>query len=368
MIRSSTPRFHRSATATARPSYALAAPTARVTLRKRPAPSLIHQDLDVVERVLRDQLGSSFKTMWVDSESEYERILRFVERFLPLVRGATGVEVILAPRSTLAGKSLREIDFREKYGLTVVAIWREGRPRRTALVDLPVQLGDALLVQGHRDRIRVLSRDPDFLVLEPEGGAAMRTGRAPWAIGALVLMILLSTAGIEIAVAALAAAALVVAAGCVTAEEIYQFVDWRVIVFIGAMLPISTALTTTGVAAQVVSGVIDTVGRGTLPALIALLGIGIVANQVMPSVAATVLLAPIALQIAAATGSGAHAFMMAVIAATGTTFTPISNPVNLLVMGPGGYKMSDYVRIGLPLALLLAGLSLIVIPLFWPLR
>jgi di/tricarboxylate transporter len=278
------------------------------------------------------------------------------------------VEVILAPRSALAGKSLREIDFREKYGLTVVAVWREGRPRRTALVDLPVQLGDALLVQGHRDRIRVLSRDPDFLVLEPEGGAAMRTGRAAWAVGALVLMILLSTAGIEIAVAALAAAALVVAAGCVTAEEIYQFVDWRVIVFIGAMLPISTALTATGAAAQVVAGVIDTVGPGTVPTLIALLGIGIVANQVMPSVAATVLLAPIALQIAAATGSGPHAFMMAVIAATGTTFTPISNPVNLLVMGPGGYKMSDYVRIGLPLALLLAGLSLIVIPLFWPLH
>jgi len=84
---------------------------------------------------------------------------------------------------------------------------------------------------------------------------------------------------------------------------------------------------------------------------------------VMPSVAATVLMAPIALQIAAATESNPHAFMMAVIAAAATTFTPISNPVNLLVMGPGGYRMKDYVRIGLPLAVLIGIVALIVIPL-----
>jgi len=105
-----------------------------------------------------------------------------------------------------------------------------------------------------------------------------------------------------------------------------------------------------------------------LLALIALLATGIVANQLVPSVAATVLLAPLAIQMAAATESNPHAFMMAVIAATGTTFTPISNPVNLMVMGPGGYRVIDYVRVGLPLALLLAATSLILIPIVWPLR
>jgi len=278
------------------------------------------------------------------------------------------VEVTLAPRSSLAGKTLREVAFREKYGVNVLAIWREGRPRRTGLVDLPVQLGDALLVQGRRDRLRLLGHDPDLLVLDTDGGPLTRPARAPWAVAALALMIALSTAGVEIAVAALAAAVVVVAAGCLTAEEIYQFVDWRAIVFIGAMLPLSTALTTTGAADRVVSGLIATVGGGTLPALVALLAIGIVANQMIPSVATTVLLAPIALQIASTTGSNPHAFIMAVIAATGTTFTPISNPVNLLVMGPGGYRISDYVRLGLPLALLLGGVGLLVIPLFWPLR
>jgi len=278
------------------------------------------------------------------------------------------VEVILAPRSTLTGKTLREVDFREKYGVTVLAIWREGRPMRTRLVDLPVQLGDALLVQGRRDRIRVLVRDPDFLVLGADEGAPQRADRAGWAIAALVLMIALSTAGVDIAVAALVSASVVVGGGCLSAEETYQFVDWRVLVFIGAMLPVSTALTATGAAGQAAAWLLAIVGQVPFLALIALLATGIVANQLVPSVAATVLLAPLAIQMAAATESNPHAFMMAVIAATGTTFTPISNPVNLMVMGPGGYRVIDYVRVGLPLALLLAATSLILIPIVWPLR
>jgi len=272
-------------------------------------------------------------------------------------------EVMLAPRSSLFGKTLREVDFREKYGVTVLAIWREGRSMRTKLVDLPVQLGDALLVQGRGDRIRVLGRDPDFLVLGPEETTPLRTDRRGWAIAAVLLMIALSIWGVEIAVAALIAAALVVGAGCINAEEIYRFVEWRVLVFIGAMLPVSTALNLTGATAQIVSGILGVIGNTPFAAMGALLAIGIAANQVMPSVAATVLMAPIALQIAAATESNPHAFMMAVIAAAATTFTPISNPVNLLVMGPGGYRMKDYVRIGLPLAVLIGIVALIVIPL-----
>jgi di/tricarboxylate transporter len=271
-------------------------------------------------------------------------------------------EVLLAPRSSLFGKTLREVDFREKYGVTVLAVWREGRPVRTRLVDLPVQLGDALLVQGRYDRIRLLGRDPDFLVLGPEEAVPVRTSRRRWAIGAVALMVALSLAGMEIAVASLVAAAVVVVSGCVSAEEIYRFVEWRVLVFIGAMLPMSTALVTTGAVSRIVSGILDAVGNSGFGALAAMLAVGIIANQLIPSVAATVILAPLAIQVAAATESNPHAFMMAVIAAAATTFTPISNPVNLLVMGPGGYRMKDYTRLGLPLALLLGLVSLIIIP------
>lgn len=277
-------------------------------------------------------------------------------------------EVILAPRSHLAGKTLREIDFREKYAVTVLAIWREGRPRRTGLVDLPIAHGDALLVQGRRDRIRLLQRDPDFLVLETEEQPSPRSAQAPWAALAAVVMVLASLGGVPIALATLVAAAIVVLAGCLSAEEVYRAIDWRALVFIGAILPLGTALTTTGAAEAVVRGALMAFGATPLLALATVVTISIVLNQLMPSIASVALLAPIALQVAAAAGANPHAFMMAVIAGTGTTFTPISNPVNLLVMGPGGYRMSDYVRVGVPLAILLGIVSLAVIPLFWPLN
>lgn len=276
-------------------------------------------------------------------------------------------EMILAPRSTLSGKTLREIGFREKYGVTVLAIWREGRPRRTGLADLPVQLGDALLVQGHRNQIRMLNREPDFLVLEPSEATGPHTARARWALLAMAAMMITSTAGLPIAIATLLAAGIVVLSGCLPVEEIYGAIDWRALVFIGALLPLGNALIMTGAAAAGVSGALDLFGRTPMPALLTLLIAGIAANQLMPSVAATVLLAPIALQIAEAVGASPHAFMLAVVAATGTTFTPISNPVNLLVMEPGGYRMSDYVRVGLPLALVVGLLGAMIIPAFWPL-
>lgn len=277
-------------------------------------------------------------------------------------------EVILAPRSHLAGTTLREVGFREKYGVTVLAIWREGRPRRTALVDLPIQHGDALLVQGRRDRIGLLARDPDFLVLEAAEQPAPRSGRAPWALLGVVVMIATSLAGLPIATATLVAASIVVVAGCLSAEEVYRAIDWRAVVFIGAILPLGTALTTSGAADVLVRGVLGAFGTTPLLAMATLLAISIVLNQLMPSIATVALLAPIALQAAATAAANPHAFMMAVIAGTGTTFTPISNPVNLLVMGPGGYQMRDYVRVGSPLAVLLGFVGLAIIPLFWPLN
>lgn len=278
------------------------------------------------------------------------------------------VEMILAPRSTLAGRTLREIGFREKYGVTVLAIWREGQPRRTGLVDIPVQLGDALLVQGRRSRIVLLKREPEFLVLEPPEPEVPRYDRALWALVAVVVMIAAITTGLlPVAVATLLAAGIVVVSGCLTVEESYLAIDWRSLVLIGAMLPVGGALTSTGVARALVTSAVGIVGRTPLLALLTVLTTAIVLNQLMPSIAATALLAPIALHAASAVGSNPFAFMMAIVAATGTTFTPISNPVNLLVMGPGGYRMADYVRVGLPLTLVLAAISTIVIPLVWPL-
>lgn len=274
-------------------------------------------------------------------------------------------ELLLAPRSGLAGKTLREIGFREKYGVTVLAIWREGRPRRTGLVDLPVQLGDALLVQGHRERLHLLQREPDFLVLEPDAPAEQRTERAPWALLAVGVLVAASVADVPIALATLLAAGVVVFFRCLRVEEIYQVIDWRALVFIGAILPLGTALSGTGAAAGLSEIALRTLGTNPLLALGVILVVSIVLNQFMPSIAAATVLVPIAIQAAGATGANPHAFVMAVIAGTGTTFTPIGNPVNLLVMGPGGYQMKDYVRVGLPLAIVLGIVSYLLIPTVW---
>ena len=172
-------------------------------------------------------------------------------------------------------------------------------------------------------------------------------------------------AGVPIALATLLAAAIVVLSRCLRVEEIYQVIDWRALVFIGAILPLGTALSGTGAAAEISKIALRTLGTNPLLALSVVLAVSIALNQFMPSIAAATVLVPIAIQAAGATGANAHAFAMAVIAGTGTTFTPIGNPVNLLVMGPGGYQMKDYVRVGLPLAVVLGVVSILLIPAVW---
>jgi len=194
-----------------------------------------------------------------------------------------------------------------------------------------------------------------------------RTELAPWALLSVALLIAASTAGVSIAVATLLAAGLVVISGCVTMEEIYQAVDWQALVFMGAILPLGMALSDTGAAASLSDAVLRALGASKLAALAVMLAIAIGLNQVMPSVAATAVLAPLAIHAAAGVSANPHAYAMAVIAGTGTTFTPISNPANLLVMGPGGYQMRDYMRIGVPLAILLGLVSILLIPVVWPL-
>jgi di/tricarboxylate transporter len=278
-------------------------------------------------------------------------------------------EVILPPRTSLVGKTLKALNFREAYGLSVLAIWREGQPKRTVLAEVPLQVGDALLVQGHRERIRMLKRDPDFLVIETGEVDPPRADKVAWAVAAVVAMIVLSVSGIaSIAVATLFAAVVVVAGGCLSAEEVYQAIDLRTLVFIGALLPVGTAVATTGAASEVVGGALALFGQAAWPAMLGLLVAATVLNQVMPSVAATVVLAPVAFNIAATTGASVYPFMLAVVAGTATTFTPIGSPVNLLVMRPGGYTMKNYFRLGIPLALLLIVLGTLIIPLLFPLR
>jgi di/tricarboxylate transporter len=280
------------------------------------------------------------------------------------------VEAVLSPRTTLAGKTLRQLHFREKYGLNVLAIWREGRAYRSDLRDMALRFGDALLLYGPRDRLRMLGREPDFLVLTQEAQEAPRLERAKVAtliMGCVLLPVILGL--VPIYIATVVGAALIVLTRCLTMEEAYRFIEWKAVFLIAGMLPLGTALHKTGAAKLLAEGVVSMVGPfGPLAVLGGVVGLTFLATCFIPTAALVVLMAPIVLSTSNNMGIPPHALMMGIAMAASASFmTPISHPANILVMGPGGYRFVDYLKVGVPLTLVVFALILLVLPHLWPL-
>jgi di/tricarboxylate transporter len=279
-------------------------------------------------------------------------------------------EVILSPHSRLVGKTLADIQFREKYQVSVLAILRDGRPRRTALVELPLRFGDTLLVQGPRQYLRILQREPDFVVLgDLEAAPAIRVKKAPLAVGLMLVMLVPVIVGwLPIAASALLAGILMVITGCLTMDEAYASIEWKAVFLVAGTLPLGIAMEKTGTAAFLAGLMVDAVGGYGPLALLA--GFYVLTNlltQFMSNAASTVLIAPIAIQAAQQIGSDPHALLMAVaVAASAGFLTPVAHQSNVLVMGPGGYRFSDYFKVGLPLNLLTFAVTLLIVPLVWP--
>lgn len=279
-------------------------------------------------------------------------------------------EVILSPHSQLVGKTLTDILFREKFNLSVLAILRDGRPRRTGLAELPLRFGDTLLIQGPRQNIRVLQRERDFVVLgDVDGGPILHTAKAPLATGILLVMLVPVVAGwLPITAAALLAGILMVISGCLTMDEAYQSIEWKAVFLVAGTLPLGIAMEKTGTAEFLAGLMVDAVGK--LGPLALLAGFYILTNlltQFMSNAASTVLIAPIAIGAAQQIGSEPYALLMAVaVAASAGFLTPVAHQSNVLVMGPGGYRFGDYFKVGLPLDLLVFVITLLIVPLLWP--
>jgi di/tricarboxylate transporter len=280
-------------------------------------------------------------------------------------------EAVLTPQSPLIGRTLRDVDFRRQYGLSVLAIWREGRPYRTALGNIPMRFGDTLLVQGTQANIHMLAQHPDLLVLgdEHETGET-RTKRAP--VAALILLLMIGLVALDlvtVAIGSLLAAMLMVLTGCVTIEDAYVAIDWKSVFLMAGMLPLGIALAENGAAAYLAEQVSRLAGGlGPQGLLAGIFLFNLIASQVMSSVAAAALIAPIAVSTAQAAGANPAPFLVAVAVSGSLAFlTPISHQANVLVMGPGGYRFTDYTRVGVPMVLLLGLISVILVPIFWPL-
>jgi di/tricarboxylate transporter len=279
-------------------------------------------------------------------------------------------EVLLSPHSNQAGKTLTEIQFREKYHLTVLAVLRDGRPLRTGLADLPLRFGDTLLVQGPRHNIQVLVREADYVVLgDVESAPPQRTNKAPVAIAILgVMLVPVITGWLPITAAALLAGILMVLTGCLSMDEAYQSIEWKAVFLVAGTLPLGIAMENTGTA-DFLAGLMVSALDGLGPMAL-LAGFYILTNlltQFMSNAASTVLIAPIAIESATQIGSEPYALLMAVaVGASAGFLTPVAHQSNVLVMGPGGYRFGDYFKAGLPLNIITLLTVMIVVPLVWP--
>jgi di/tricarboxylate transporter len=277
-------------------------------------------------------------------------------------------EVVLGPRSHVIGKTIGEIHFREKFGLNVVAIWREGRPRRVGIGEIPLQYGDALLVLGPRDRTRVLQAEGDFIVLTEMTEEGFRKNKTHLAVGIMITAIVLAAVGVLPTAEAMLAGALgMVLIGALTMDEAYQSVEWKSIFLVAAMLPVGLAITKTGLATTVSQFLVTVLGAGGPIALVAgLLVIATGLTQVMSGQAVAVILAPIAIHTAEQVHSDPRAFALVVACGCSLAFlTPLGHPANVLVMGPGGYRFSDYLRVGFGLTIIMIIAILLLLPILW---
>ncbi|MCJ7553015.1 MAG: anion permease [Ignavibacteriaceae bacterium] len=280
------------------------------------------------------------------------------------------IEVSLAPRSNVAGKTLRDIHFREKYGLQVIAIWREGKAIRTNLRDIELRFGDALLLMGKREKVKTLKADGDYIILSQEAPQILNKKKAPVSGGILLFFVFAVFLGwLPISTAALSAVVLMIITGCLAIEDVYKSIDWKAIFLIAGMMPLGIAIQKTGTADLVSAHILSLHNFiGDWGILILLYLLITAAGAFIPTSALVVFMAPIFISISQQLGISPYAIMMVLaVSASASFISPVSHPANVLVMGPGGYKFSDYTKVGLPLTIVVMIIGLIMISVFWPL-
>ncbi|CAI0709828.1 SLC13 family permease [Serratia quinivorans] len=303
------------------------------------------------------------------SEQQLEPMVLRGDYFSEQSRNVGMAEVSLIPDSTLLGKSLRGSAFRSRYDLNVVGIRRNGETLAGKLVDEPLALGDILLVIGDWKAIRQLqAKTHDFIVLNLPAEVdevAPAITQAPHALFCLALMVaMMLTDEIPNPIAALIACLLMGKFRCIDMESAYKSIHWPSIILIVGMMPFAQALQKTGGVDLIVRGLMDVAGdAGPRVMLVCLFALCATIGLFISNTATAVLMAPIAIAAAREMGVSPYPFAMIIaIAASAAFMTPVSSPVNTLVLGPGNYKFGDFVRIGVPFTLLVMLVSVIIVP------
>ena len=284
-------------------------------------------------------------------------------------------EVLLPPDSGLVGQNVLQVGFRTKYQLSVIGLRRGREALSQGLLEGKLRAGDTLLVIGRWKHIRVLQKQKhDFLVLslpaEIDQVAPARS-RAPYALGILAIMVTLMVTGwVPNALAALIACLLLGLTRCLTLESAYKSIQWPSLLLIVGLMPFSTALQKTGGVDLAAQGLVHVFGDAELRLLLAaLFSFTAITSMFVSNTATALLMTPIALRVAHALDASPYPFVMTVaLAASAAFMTPVSSPVNTLVLVPGKYRFGDFVRIGVPFTIIVLLLTVLLVPWLLPLK
>lgn len=285
------------------------------------------------------------------------------------------MEGMLGPDSPMMGKSLKQLNFRQRYGVVVLAVHRRGRNLNERFEDEKLALGDTLLVQGSREKMRTLFEDRAFINLSEPKQQKKRIHKAPIALGALLLFIFMGALGghwgipsFPVVGVALGVTLLVLLTGCIEPQDAYRAIDWKVIFMIFGMLGLGMGMEHTGLVYRLAEGL--TVGlKITNPRVILLLLylLATLLTEMISNNAVAVLLTPIAIVLSQSIGASPLPFIIAVMFGASASFaTPIGYQTNTFVYGAGGYRFSDFLKVGLPLNVLFWVISSLIIPVLWP--
>ena len=279
-------------------------------------------------------------------------------------------EVVIPPRSGMVGQPVFPGMVTPSGDLVVLAVQRRGEDQGPGETTLAA--GDTLLLQGTWKALDLHLEDPDVLVVDSPD--LVRRQAVPMGVGArqviavlVVMVVLLATGAVPAVIAGLLAAGAIVLLGVLTVEQAYRSINWTTVILVGAMMPLSTAMSKTGAAKMMADGLVGLVGDSGPYALLAgLFALTAILGQLISNTATALIIIPIAMAAATELGVSARPVLMSVAVAAAASFlTPVATPVNLMVMGPGGYRFGDYWKLGLPLMLWFLVVATFLVPVFW---
>jgi di/tricarboxylate transporter len=282
----------------------------------------------------------------------------------------TTVEVLITPGCKMIGRSLGALRLRRRFGVYPLAVHRRNQNIGRQLDELVVRVGDTLLLEGAPADIQRLAEEMALVDVAQPSARAFRRGHAPIALGALAGIVILSAMGVApILACAVIAVAVVLLTRCVDADEAFSFVEGQLLALIFAMLAVGAALQSTGAVDLIVDAIAPFLGQLHGAFVIwAIFILTSVLTEMVSNNAVAVVVTPIAISLADALGVDARPLVVAVMVAASCSFaTPIGYQTNTLVFGPGGYRFSDFLKVGVPLNLTVGILSALIIPMIWPL-